>query len=166
MSKLRFTISMSLDGFIAGPNQSVDHPLGMGGTQLHEWVVPLKVWRAMHGLEGGEVNESTAVIEESLRNIGASIMGRNMFGGHPGPWDTNKPWNVVGGKPIRPSITRCSSSRTIHASLLNSKAERRSHLSPRASRRLWNRRAGQPVVRMSPSAAEQELHNNISSPGL
>ena len=47
----------------------------------------------MHGLEGGEVNESTAVIEESLRNIGASIMGRNMFGGHPGPWDTKKRWN-------------------------------------------------------------------------
>lgn len=84
---------MSLDGFIAGPNQSVDHPLGMGGDRLHEWVVPLKVWRTTHELEGGEVNESTAVVEESLRNIGASIMGRNMFGGHPGPWDAQKPWN-------------------------------------------------------------------------
>ncbi len=93
MSKLRFKISMSLDGFVAGPNQSVENPLGIGGMRLHEWVVPLKVWRVMHGLPGGEVNESTRVVEESLVNVGASVMGRNMFGGHPGPWDPKKPWN-------------------------------------------------------------------------
>jgi dihydrofolate reductase len=84
---------MSLDGFVAGPGQSVDNPLGIGGMRLHQWAFPLKVWRAMHGLEGGETNESTAVVEESLANIGASIMGRNMFGGHPGPWDAERPWN-------------------------------------------------------------------------
>lgn len=84
---------MSLDGFVAGPSQSVDNPLGIGGERLHEWVFPLEVWRAMHGLEGGEVNESTGVVEESLANIGATVMGRNMFGGHPGPWDAEKPWN-------------------------------------------------------------------------
>ena len=93
MSLLRFKISMSLDGFIAGPNQSVENPLGVGGEGLHEWVVPLAVWRTAHGKAGGEVNESTAVIEESLTNVGATIMGRNMFGGHPGPWDEKKPWN-------------------------------------------------------------------------
>jgi dihydrofolate reductase len=93
VSKLRLKISMSLDGFAAGPGQSVDNPLGIGGMRLHEWVFPLAVWRAMHGLEGGEVNESTAVVEESLANVGASVMGRNMFGGHPGPWDDEKPWN-------------------------------------------------------------------------
>ena len=93
MSKLRFKISMSLDGFVAGPSQSVDNPLGIGGMRLHEWAFPLTVWRAMHGLEGGEINESTLVVEESLANIGASVMGRNMFGGHPGPWDAEKPWN-------------------------------------------------------------------------
>lgn len=93
MSNLRFRISMSLDGFIAGPNQSVDNPLGIGGMRLHQWVFPLAVWRAMHGLQGGEVNESTRVVEQSLTNIGASVMGRNMFGGHPGPWDAKKPWN-------------------------------------------------------------------------
>jgi dihydrofolate reductase len=93
MPKLRLRISMSLDGFVAGPRQSVDHPLGIGGMRLHQWVFPLTVWRAMHGLEGGEVNESTRVVEESLANIGASVMGRNMFGGHPGPWDAEKPWN-------------------------------------------------------------------------
>ena len=59
MSKLRLRISMSLDGFVAGPNQSVENPLGIGGMRLHEWVFPLAAWRSMHGLEGGEVNEST-----------------------------------------------------------------------------------------------------------
>jgi dihydrofolate reductase len=92
VSKLRFKISMSLDGFVAGPSQNVDNPLGIGGMRLHEWVFPLRAWRAMHGLQGGEVNESTRVVEESLVNIGASVMGRNMFGGHPGPWDAHKPW--------------------------------------------------------------------------
>jgi dihydrofolate reductase len=84
---------MSLDGFAAGPQQSVDNPLGVGGMRLHEWVFPLKAWREMHGMEGGEVNESSAVVQESLANIGATIMGRNMFGGHPGGWDANQPWN-------------------------------------------------------------------------
>jgi dihydrofolate reductase len=84
---------MSLDGFVAGPSQSVDNPLGIGGMRLHQWAFPLRIWRAMHGMEGGEVNESTAVVNESLGNIGATIMGRNMFGGHPGPWDAAKPWN-------------------------------------------------------------------------
>ena len=93
MSRLRFKISMSLDGFIAGPSQSVDNPLGIGGMRLHEWAFPLAAWRAMHGLEGGETNESARVVEESLANIGATVMGRNMFGGHPGPWDARKPWN-------------------------------------------------------------------------
>ena len=83
---------MSLDGFVAGPNQSVDNPLGIGGMRLHEWVFPLKAWREMQGMEGGEVDASSKVVEESIANIGATIMGRNMFGGHPGPWDKNKPW--------------------------------------------------------------------------
>jgi len=93
VSKLRFKISMSLDGFVAGPSQSVDNPLGIGGTRLHEWAFALAIFRDEHELEGGEVNESTAVVEESLANIGATVMGRNMFGGHPGPWDAKKPWN-------------------------------------------------------------------------
>lgn len=93
MSKLRFMISISLDGFVAGPSQSVENPLGIGGMSLHQWAFSLRVWRAMHGLEGGEINESTRVVEESLANIGATVMGRNMFGGHPGPWDAGKPWN-------------------------------------------------------------------------
>ncbi len=93
MAKLRFRIAMSLDGYIAGPQQSVENPLGIGGTRLHEWVFPLAAWRAPHGLEGGKVDESTPVVEELLANIGATVMGRNMFGGHPGPWNATNPWN-------------------------------------------------------------------------
>jgi dihydrofolate reductase len=92
MTKLRFQISMSLDGFIAGPNPSEQDPLGEGGMQLHEWAFKLAAWRAPHGREGGEVNASTEIIEESLQNIGATVMGRNMFGGGPGPWG-NDPWD-------------------------------------------------------------------------
>jgi len=84
---------MSLDGFIAGPNQSLENPLGEGGERLHEWVIPLAAWREPHHEPGGEVNESTPVVEEQVANIGATIMGRNMFGGHPGPWDPKNPWN-------------------------------------------------------------------------
>jgi dihydrofolate reductase len=98
VSKLRFRISMSLDGFVAGPDQSVENPLGMGGERLHEWVVPLAAWREAHGLPGGEVNESARVVEESQANIGATIMGRNMFGGHPGPWNSERPWTGWWGK--------------------------------------------------------------------
>jgi len=90
---LRFGISMSLDGYVAGPDQSVDNPLGVGGEDLHQWVFPLEVWRAPHGLEGGEVNESTPVVQAMLAHVGATLMGRNMFGGHPGPWDAKRPWN-------------------------------------------------------------------------
>jgi dihydrofolate reductase len=84
---------MSLDGFVAGPDQSVDHPLGVGGMKLHQWVFPLAAWRSSMGMTGGIVNESTAVVEELTANIGATVMGRHMFGGHPGPWDAKKPWN-------------------------------------------------------------------------
>ena len=92
MSKLRFQISVSLDGFVAGPNQSEENPLGEGGTDLHEWVLKLEAWRRSHGREGGEVNASSQVFEEAIDNVGAVIMGRNMFGGGPGPWG-EEPWN-------------------------------------------------------------------------
>lgn len=93
MSKLRLKISMSLDGFVAGPDQSVENPLGIGGMRLHEWAFNLAAWREPHGMDGGEVNDSTRVVEESQANIGATVMGRNMFGGHPGAWDAKNPWN-------------------------------------------------------------------------
>ena len=92
MSKLRLWIAMSLDGFVAGPAQDIANPLGVGGMRLHDWVFPLAAWRERQGLEGGDVNESSPVIEASIDNIGASVMGRNMFGGGPGPW-ADYPWN-------------------------------------------------------------------------
>ena len=92
MAKLTFHISMSVDGFIAGPNQTLEQPLGEGGEQLHEWVVALEAWRKPHGLVGGEINASTPVVEELQSNVGATLMGRNMFGGGPGPWKEDDPW--------------------------------------------------------------------------
>jgi dihydrofolate reductase len=83
---------MSLDGFVAGPDQSLENPLGVGGSRLHEWVFPLAAWRSTHGLEGGDLNASTRVVEELTENVGAVIMGRRMFGGGPGPW-RDPPWN-------------------------------------------------------------------------
>jgi dihydrofolate reductase len=89
---VRFHIAMSLDGFVAGPTQSPENPLGEGGMALHAWIFGLAAWRRGHGLEGGEVNASTPVIEAVQANIGATVMGRNMFGGGPGPWG-EEPWD-------------------------------------------------------------------------
>jgi dihydrofolate reductase len=85
--KVRFQIAISLDGYVAGPNQSEENPIGEGGMQLHEWVFGLEAWRREHGLEGGDTNPSSAVVEAANENVGAIVMGRNMFGGGPGPWD-------------------------------------------------------------------------------
>ncbi|MFI7231001.1 dihydrofolate reductase family protein [Nonomuraea angiospora] len=87
MSKLRCHISISLDGYVAGPNQSVENPLGEGGERLHDWVAALAAFRRAHGGEGGEVNASTPVFEEAIRDVGAAVMGRGMFGPiGGGPW--------------------------------------------------------------------------------
>lgn len=86
MSKLVVDISMSLDGFIAGPNATLDEPLGQGGMALHEWVFGLDAWRERHGLEGGERSTDNEVVEESLARTGAVVMGRKMYSGGEGPW--------------------------------------------------------------------------------
>ena len=91
MSKLRCSITTSLDGFVAGPNQSVDNPIGEGGLSLHEWVFPTKTFRAMTGETGGEIGINDDVLREGFENIGATIMGRNMFGPVRGPWGPD-PW--------------------------------------------------------------------------
>ena len=87
MGSLKLNITMSIDGFVAGPNQSPDDPLGLGGERLHDWLVPLQAFRESHGQEGGEVNASTPFAEDILAGAGATIMGRNMFGGGPEQWD-------------------------------------------------------------------------------
>jgi dihydrofolate reductase len=91
MSKLKLNMMMSLDGFSAGPEQSEENPFGVGGMQLNEWLFPLKAFREMQGEEGGEVNASSPLVEGWFDNIGATVMGRNMFGGGSGSWGED-PW--------------------------------------------------------------------------
>jgi len=93
MSKFRFHLSVSADGYVAGPDQSEENPLGVGGLDLHRWVFELEAWRKQQGQEGGEVNASSQVVEEARSNVGATVMGRNMFGGGTGPWNEDQPWN-------------------------------------------------------------------------
>ena len=93
MSTVTCQISMSLDGFVAGPNQSLENPLGEGGTRLHQWAFHTEGWREQHGREGGERNVDAEVVDELPRGVGAYIMGRRMFGGGEGPWDESwKGW--------------------------------------------------------------------------
>jgi dihydrofolate reductase len=89
MPRLRCRTAISLDGCTAGPNQSEENPIGEGGMRLHEWMFELAAWRRAQGREGGEVNASTAVVEEANAGIGAVLMGRNMFGPVRGPWGEN-----------------------------------------------------------------------------
>ena len=90
MSKVRAHITVSLDGYVAGPNQSMENPLGEGGESLHDWLVGLKQWREQAGMEGGEENVSSAVVAEEYANVGAEIMGRGKFGPPSrGPWEGN-----------------------------------------------------------------------------
>jgi dihydrofolate reductase len=89
MTRLTLEISTSLDGFVAGPNPSLEHPLGEGGEQLHQWAFALKSFRERHGLSGGETTSDSAMLEESLRNTGATVMGRRMFSGGEGAWEND-----------------------------------------------------------------------------
>jgi dihydrofolate reductase len=96
MSKVRFNITMTLDGYVAGPNQSLDDPLGEGGEDMHTWMYTLKTFREQSGQEGGRTGIDDDVLKEMFANVGAVIMGRNMFygGGRGGPWkgDEWKGW--------------------------------------------------------------------------
>jgi dihydrofolate reductase len=87
VGKVVAEISISLDGYVAGPNPSLDEPLGKGGELLHEWVVRLKTFKEVHGMEGGDVDEDDEVFAEYIHAQGAVVMGRKMFSGGAGPWD-------------------------------------------------------------------------------
>jgi dihydrofolate reductase len=87
MPRLISDISISLDGFAAGPNPTLEQPLGAGGDLLHEWAVAAASWRESHGLEGGEDNADSEVIQEWIRATGAVVMGRKMFSGGQGQWE-------------------------------------------------------------------------------
>jgi dihydrofolate reductase len=87
MALFTFDISVSLDGFVAGPDPSMEDPLGKGGEQLHEWVLATRSWRESHGREGGEDNADSEITARSIAAAGATVMGRKMFSGGEGPWE-------------------------------------------------------------------------------
>jgi dihydrofolate reductase len=87
MTRLNLDISMSLDGFVAGPNPTLEQPLGEGGEGLHDWALVLATWRERHGLDGGDTGVVDDLVAESLAATGATIMGRRMFSGGSGPWE-------------------------------------------------------------------------------
>jgi dihydrofolate reductase len=93
MSEVYAQLSMSLDGFVAGPNDRPGNGLGDGGERLHEWVVATAAWRREHGLEGGEHSEESELVEEHVaRGGGAVIMGRRMFDHGEEPWGPEPPF--------------------------------------------------------------------------
>jgi dihydrofolate reductase len=95
MSKLRVHgFAVSIDGFGAGPRQALEHPLGVGGTALHEWAFKTRTFKRMFGQEGGTTGVDDAFAARGFDNIGAWILGRNMFGPVRGPWpdDSWKGW--------------------------------------------------------------------------
>jgi len=90
MPKLKLDVSMSLDGYIAAPDQTLEDPLGKGGMRLHEWLFGLKSFREQHGLEGGERRSpDDEIVAEITRGIGAVVMGRKMFSGGAGAWESD-----------------------------------------------------------------------------
>src|SRR3954453_13071599 len=100
MRKLRCDISISLDGYVAGPNQSDQNPLGEGGEGLHDWVVPLDAWREAYGQQVGEENDSARDVEQARDKMGAAVMGRNMFGPPAGgPWGNEPGMGCWGDNP-------------------------------------------------------------------
>jgi dihydrofolate reductase len=87
MARFFLDISMSLDGFVAGPNATLEEPLGEGGERLHDWVLRLASWRDTHGLEGGETGPDDELVRATRDRVGAEIMGRRMFSGGEGAWE-------------------------------------------------------------------------------
>jgi hypothetical protein len=106
MSKVIAEISVSVDGYGAGPNQSMDNPVGEDGERLHEWVFPTASWRGQHGMEGGESGPDDDAAAAFGRGVGAYIMGRNMFG--PPRVASGTRAGTAGGARTRPTTSRCS----------------------------------------------------------
>src|SRR4051794_14697165 len=97
MTRVTADISMSVDGYVAGPGATLEEPLGAGGEQLHEWATRLAAWREPHGLEGGETDVDSELLEEAMRASGAVVMGRKMFSGGSGPWEADPNADAWGG---------------------------------------------------------------------
>ena len=94
MPKVTADISMSLDGFITGPGDTVDAPLGAGGERLHDWAIDLATFHERHGREGGKTGPDDDVLAEAFEGVGAHVMGRHMFDLAEGPWGQDPPFHV------------------------------------------------------------------------
>ena len=94
MGRVRFDISVSLDGFIAGPNDGVGNGLGDGGEALHEWVLDLESFHERHGREGGEPGTDSEILDEAFRGVGAMLMGRRMFDFAVEAWGDEPPFRM------------------------------------------------------------------------
>src|SRR2546430_16040497 len=108
MGKIVAEISVSLDGYVAGPNPTLENPLGEGGDQLHEWAFPLKSWREPHGLPGGVTGPDDELVAESLRATGTVMMGRRMLsaGERPQQNDTNANGWWADARPFQTAVLR------------------------------------------------------------
>jgi dihydrofolate reductase len=89
LTRFFLDISMSLDGFVAGPNATLEEPLGKDGERLHDWVLRLASWRSQHGLDGGETGPDDELMRATWDRVGATVMGRKMFSGGDGPWESD-----------------------------------------------------------------------------
>lgn len=94
MGKVFADISVSLDGFVTGPNDSVELGLGAGGERLHEWLYNLASWRERHSLAGGKADADSEILDEAFRDTGAAVMGRRLFDIGEGPWGDNPPFHM------------------------------------------------------------------------
>jgi dihydrofolate reductase len=94
MAKVTYDVSVSLDGFTTGPNDSPELGLGEGGERLHEWLFDLASWREMHGREGGERGPESDLLEESFSGTGAVVIGKRMFANAERPWGEEPPFHM------------------------------------------------------------------------
>lgn len=117
-------LTMSLDGYVAGPDQSLEHPLGTGAEDLHDWLVATKAFRQQHGMDGGETGTDDDFASRWGRGVGAEIMGRNKFGPVRGPWP-GEDWRGGGARAL-PSTLPSSSSPITRATRWRWRAARRS----------------------------------------
>ena len=153
MGQVRFSVAVSLDGFMAGPDQSVEDPLGKGGMQLHQWA--FAAWR-------GEEPVSAAILDETTENVGAYILGRNMFGGGRGDWGDGS-WKGWWGDdpPYHAPVFIVTHHRV---SPCRWRAARRSTSSPTASSRRWPGHGRRRVTGTSSSAAAPASSSSTCGP--